>query len=274
MNSLKRSLNSVDEEILASALVKEGKDGCDALGLINRVHLMETYLDNRITQEKRLNLPTACEAKINKCILRMFFHHSFIAATETEGSHFRFVCEGIVIQENGDKSGFNRNIFKHLQTFRIQTDKKHILSPQNTFEWTEKDLPRGVQAQAIHCKLPAEKPGIIRITFHLNHDYCPKFKLSNELKALFPSPNIVESSEEECCQLILQYIASHALFTDKDRRCFLCDEILKTIFGMELMYVYQIRSKLAIHLLPPDAIEFEYYLNPVNTPDFIQNIVM
>jgi hypothetical protein len=49
--------------------------------------------------------------------------------------------------------------------------------------------------------------------------------------------------------------------------------MLKSLFGIELMSVHQIRIKVANHLLPPDPIEFDYYLNVTHTQDVIKNTI-
>lgn len=198
---------------------------------LSQLSSFEDDIDRRILLEKRINIPQQNSENKERKILRLFLRQSFYPQLENERAHFLLSLEGLVISTAHRQ--FQRGFGVFLQNIRVQVDRRvgtvnNGYANSQVFDWTEQQFPKGLQADVIQMKIPADKNCVGRISIGISSSGTNQVRISNQLRACFETLT-VETTEEEIYTTLLQYVARNNLMEtiQKDRKvAFRTDEVM------------------------------------------------
>ena len=205
----------------------------------------EDALEHKVLAGKRLSAPLHSidqrERRILRLFLRQAFHPSTTDTVPPERAHFTLTIEGMVIDTYARTytRGFGGSVqsLKVAVERRIGTMANGYLNSQ-VFDWSETQYPKGIHADVITMKIPADKNCTGKIALGINPEALNVVRISNQLRASFENL-AVETTEEEIYTTLLQYISRHNLMEagnkDRSKVSFRTDEVSLCFFCIHLV---------------------------------------
>jgi hypothetical protein len=234
---------------------------------LQRLSDIELSIQERWMHQQRLAMAASTEPDVHQKVLRIFLRHQLFPATQTEATHFLIRVEGSLLDPKYKllPSCAFTNFFDKI---KVVVDRRYYAQYAH-LEWdaaaasaATPPTPAPLQGRrlspcCVQFKLFGDKPSIVRLVFEKSQRVCQRYEVSIGLREAFPKLRS-NPSLEDVVTTVMHYAQTNYLC---DKRMIRCNDVLKNIFGVDILTVSSLLQKLRDdHLSSPKPLTVEYPL--------------
>lgn len=192
--------------------------------LLQRLNDLEKRLDDAVDGSLGM-IPRAPTAHR---VLRLFLSQKYMSSSGTEDAenvekekaHFILRFEGLII-DLGDVNYRCESLSKYIDAVNVTVYADRKLNVLSNFEWSSADFPKGVSADVIQIRIPAEKSYQCRVEVKLSDHAITKYSVSTALRSLLQCKTL-ELTKQEILDGTLAYMLAKNMFLDRYAASFIC----------------------------------------------------